>query len=77
MLVENASLGDAVKHGRFHHQFAPDVLFVEPSLRAEVLRELLARGHALRAYRGDETGRVLAIEVRGGMLRGAVDARGE
>ncbi len=77
VLAENAPLGDAVRRGRFHHQFAPDVLLVEPSVRAEVLQGLLARGHTLRAYRGDEAGRVQAIEARGGMLRGAVDARGE
>ncbi len=64
-----------VQRGRFHHQWVPDVLYVEPTVEPGVLRGLLERGHTLRAYRGGEAGCVQAIEVRGGELRRVVDRR--
>jgi gamma-glutamyltranspeptidase/glutathione hydrolase len=75
VLWEGRDAEAGVDRGRFHHQWSPDVLYVEPSLEPRVLRGLLERGHTLRAYGGAEAGCVQAIEVRGGVLTAVVDRR--
>lgn len=74
-LLDGIGVEAAVRRGRFHHQWDPDVLFVEPTLAAETVRELLERGHTLRAYTGGAAGCVQAIERRNGVLYRVADPR--
>jgi len=75
VLWDGMSVGEAVRRPRWHHQWVPDVLFIEPEAPAEILREFLRRGHVLRAYSGAEAGCVQAVERRGTLLRGVADPR--
>jgi gamma-glutamyltranspeptidase/glutathione hydrolase len=74
-LWEGRDAEAGVNRGRFHHQWAPDVLYVEPTVEPGVMRGLLERGHTLRAYGGSGAGCVQVIEVRGRELRRVVDRR--
>lgn len=66
----------AVDFPRFHHQWMPDQLYLEPSgFSAETRRALEALGHRLSFGRG--LGHVEAIEVVPEMLTGAADSRSE
>ena len=42
------SLGEAVASPRFHHQWSPDELVVEPALAAKQVELLQQRGHTIR-----------------------------
>lgn len=66
----------AVDFPRFHHQWMPDLLYLEPSgFSAETRRALEALGHRLSFGRG--LGHVEAIEVVPEVLTGAADSRSE
>lgn len=66
----------AVDFPRFHHQWMPDLLYLEPSGHsAETRQALESRGHVLNFGRG--LGHVGAIEARGGIVMGAADSRSE
>ncbi|MEK7409393.1 MAG: gamma-glutamyltransferase [Acidobacteriota bacterium] len=66
---------DAVNAPRIHHQWLPDVLYLERGFPAEVTRALAARGHRLeyKASLNDMN----ALVWRDGWLQGAVDCRKE
>jgi gamma-glutamyltranspeptidase/glutathione hydrolase len=64
---------DAVNRPRFHHQWKPDTLRVEPGFPPGTLRLLGARGHAIKHERS--IGEVCAIARQGEWLEGAADAR--
>jgi len=68
-------LAEAVAYPRFHHQWLPDRLYVEPGFRIETLRKLEAMGHAVEQTRG--IGEVQAVWLNGGWLEGVADPRGE
>jgi gamma-glutamyltranspeptidase/glutathione hydrolase len=68
---------EAVDTPRIHHQWQPDVIYVEPhGLAADVATGLTTRGHALkpRVPMGSITG--IGLDARGYYL-GAVDGRDE
>lgn len=68
---------EAVDAPRCHHQWQPDRLFCERgALPADVLANLLARGHqvAETGLHGDV--QAILFEQEAGLLRGASDARG-
>jgi gamma-glutamyltranspeptidase/glutathione hydrolase len=68
---------EAVDTSRIHHQWQPDVIYVEPhGLVADVAAALTARGHTLkpREPMGSITG--IGLDARGRYL-GAVDGRDE
>ncbi len=73
VLLDDMPVAKAVSGGRFHHQWVPDVLFVETGIEPEVVNGFLLRGHTLRAYTRAEAGCVQAIEVRNGTLYTAGD----
>ena len=80
--VLDAIDGHPVEHivtrGRFHHQYLPDRIDVEPgALDAAALAELERRGHALRRL-DDDYGNMHAIawELRSGAVSAASDPRG-
>ncbi len=66
---------DAVNAPRVHHQWLPDVLYLERGFAAEVTRALEARGHRLE-YKASNND-MNAIVWRDGWLQGAVDCRRE
>lgn len=78
-IVNHVDLGEdlprAVAAPRFHHQWSPDVLYVEPTLSAEVVRSLEARGHVVE--RSAQAGVLQAIGVAddGRSLVGVHDPR--
>ncbi len=66
---------DAVNAPRIHHQWLPDVLYLERGFPADVTRALESRGHRLE-YKASLTD-MNAIVLRDGWLQGAVDNRRE
>ncbi|MBL6448923.1 gamma-glutamyltransferase [Fulvivirga sp. 29W222] len=71
------NMQQAVSAGRFHHQWKPDVIFVEKDkLNEEVLKKLSEMGHKIEQRR--PIGRVDAILVTPeGKLEGGADPRGD
>jgi gamma-glutamyltranspeptidase/glutathione hydrolase len=66
---------DAVNRPRFHHQWMPDRLDLEPGFSPDTIALLEARGHKVRRVSGQ--GEVAAILFDGGWLQGAPDPRTE
>ncbi len=71
------SLPDALKAGRFHHQWLPDQIAVEENgLSEEVLTALKAMGHTINVRQ--PIGRVEAIlRLPNGTWQGVADPRGD
>lgn len=66
-------LRDAVNSPRFHHQWKPDTLHMEPGFSPDTIALLRARGHAVELVRS--MGEVSAIACEGQWLTGAADPR--
>jgi gamma-glutamyltranspeptidase/glutathione hydrolase len=66
---------DAVDRPRFHHQWKPDTLFMEPGFSPDTLALLRGRGHTVETVSG--IGEAAAILAEGGWLQGAADSRSE
>jgi gamma-glutamyltranspeptidase / glutathione hydrolase len=66
---------DAVNWPRFHHQWMPDELSLEPGFSPDTVALLEKRGHTVR--RGGAQGEVAAIRFENGWLEGAPDPRTE
>ncbi len=66
-------LQDAVNWPRFHHQWKPDVLRMEPGFSPDTIRLLRARGHEVETV--SAIGEVSAIAREGEWLAGAADPR--
>ncbi|MGB7758815.1 MAG: gamma-glutamyltransferase [Bryobacteraceae bacterium] len=66
---------DAVNWPRFHHQWMPDVLAVEPGYSPDTTRLLESRGYRIR--RVGAQGECAAILWEDGWLAGAADPRSE
>lgn len=49
-LWANMPVNEAVATPRMHHQWLPDVVFVQQGLSADIMNYLLARGHSLRRF---------------------------
>lgn len=71
------TLPEAVKAGRFHHQWTPDKIQMEEgALEEPVVEELTRKGHTVEAR--SAIGRVEAIMVLpGGKVQGVADERGD
>lgn len=66
----------AVDFPRFHHQWMPDLLYMEPSgVSADTRKALQALGH--RLHFGRSLGHIEAIEVGSDLMMGAADSRSE
>lgn len=63
MLVFEKDVEAAVRAPRIHHQWRPDLLFVEPGIPEQIREELRARGHSVRER--SNQGSVQAVGVRG------------
>lgn len=69
------NIQEAVNWPRFHHQWLPDRLYMEPGFSPDTAALLQARGHKLESIRS--MGEAAAILVRDGRLEGAADPRAE
>ena len=69
---------DAVDWPRFHHQWMPDVLYVEQGISPDTVNILRAMGHKVSPLESTSgvVARVEAILNDGGWLEGAADPRG-
>ncbi len=66
----------AVDYPRFHHQWLPDLLYLEPNGHSTDTHDALrSRGHKLHFGRG--LGHIEAIEVADDIIAGAADSRSE
>jgi gamma-glutamyltranspeptidase/glutathione hydrolase len=66
---------DAVDSPRFHHQWKPDKIYMEPGFSPDTQALLRARGHTIEPEAS--IGEVAAIAVEEGWLAGAADSRVE
>jgi gamma-glutamyltranspeptidase/glutathione hydrolase len=69
------NIQDAVDFPRFHHQWMPDKLSLEPEISPDTVQLLKARGHEVDHSPGLVLASVEAIVVDGGWLQGAHDGR--
>ena len=69
------NIQDAVNRPRFHHQWMPDKLYMEPGFSPDTEALLRARGHVVE--RVGTMCEIAAIVVQGGWLEGAADSRVE
>jgi gamma-glutamyltranspeptidase/glutathione hydrolase len=69
---------DAVDWPRFHHQWMPDVLYIEKGISPDTVGLLRAMGHEVSPLESTQSvvARVEAILNEGGWLQGAADSRG-
>ncbi len=69
---------DAVDAPRFHHQWMPDVLYVERGISPDTVTLLRGMGHDVSPLESTQSvvARVEAILNEGGWLQGAADPRG-
>ena len=76
--IEGRPVGEWVTRGRFHHQYLPDRIEVEPgALSAEVVQSLREKGHRVKLL-DDDYGNMQAIawDRRSGEVTAASDPRG-
>ena len=66
---------DAVDAPRFHHQWKPDKLYLEPGISPDTVAILQHMGHQVDYSPGIVLARVNAILSDGGWLQGAADTR--
>ncbi len=69
------NIQQAVDFPRFHHQWLPDELRIEPGFSPDTMAILEARGHKLKFVTSQ--GEVAAVMLDGGWLQGAADGRAE
>jgi gamma-glutamyltranspeptidase/glutathione hydrolase len=65
----------AVDAPRFHHQWMPDRLVMEPGFSPDTLELLRARGHQIEIQNGIGDCHAIAVDPRTGELLGAADPR--
>ncbi len=69
------NIREATDWPRFHHQWLPDKLYMEPGISPDTRALLAARGFQIEPARS--IGEVAAVLVEGGWLHGAADSRVE
>lgn len=67
----------AINAPRFHHQWMPDILYVEETLPEAVIRDLATRGHNVKVRSWIGAVEAIAIDPATGDRLGAPDARRE
>ena len=69
---------NAIEAPRFHHQWMPDVLGVEPTISPDTMDRLREMGYNVKVFEGSwpTVARVEAILAKDGWLEGASDGRG-
>ena len=78
MVDFHMNVQDAVDWPRFHHQWMPDMLYMEKGVSPDTVRILRGMGHKVSALEpiSPVVARVEAILNQGGWLEGATDPRG-
>jgi gamma-glutamyltranspeptidase / glutathione hydrolase len=66
---------DAVDQPRFHHQWSPDQLELEPGFSPDTIALLEAKGHNVVPLKASVVARVEAILIDDGWLQGGHDER--
>jgi gamma-glutamyltranspeptidase/glutathione hydrolase len=69
------NIQDAVDAPRFHHQWKPDKLYLEPGISPDTVALLEDMGHQVDYSPGIVLARISAILSDGGWLQGAADPR--
>ncbi|MYM63253.1 gamma-glutamyltransferase [Pseudomaricurvus sp. HS19] len=73
VLDHHMNMAEAVHQPRFHHQWQPDMLFLEPGFSVDTVRLLEAKGHKLRQV--STMGSAQSILLQNGVSYGAADPR--
>ena len=73
------NIKDAVRFPRFHHQWMPDYIKIEPNaFNDEVIKELTLKGYHINDEKDEFIGRVNAIKINSrGNIVPAADPRGD
>jgi gamma-glutamyltranspeptidase / glutathione hydrolase len=73
------SIQQAVDAPRFHHQYLPDVVYVEPGFPEQTLQALKAMGYTIKGGDGDDhywsDGECLAVDPKTGVIEAGHDKR--
>ena len=72
---QGLNIQQAVDAPRFHHQYLPDAVMLEPGFSSSTLDGLRAMGYTLRIGRHWGDGECIAVDPRTGMLEGGQDHR--
>ncbi len=72
---EGLNIQQAVDAPRFHHQYLPDVLFLEPGFPSTTLDRLKTMGYNVRVGGHWSDGECIAVDPRTGQLEGGQDHR--
>ena len=68
------NIQQAVDAPRFHQQYLPDVVYVEPGFPAETLQALMAMGYTIQGGDGDDhywsDGECIAVDPKTGLILG-------
>jgi gamma-glutamyltranspeptidase/glutathione hydrolase len=73
---QGLNIQEAVDAPRFHHQYLPDKLYVEPGFSAQTLAELRAMGYTVDVKDGHwSNGECIAVDPETGELMGGQDHR--
>jgi len=68
----------AVAAARYHHQWLPDRVSLEPGIPDAVEKGLRARGHEIeRAKTAWSSAQVIVVDPKSGLLTGGSDPRGD
>jgi gamma-glutamyltranspeptidase/glutathione hydrolase len=68
---------EAVDYPRVHHQWKPDVIFVEPEIPDDVLEKLIAKGHEIAPSGHWSSAQCIWIDEATGLITGGTDSRTE
>ncbi len=78
VLVYDMSIQQAVSAARFHSQWLPDAVFVEPfTIASDVKENLIQKGHTIQYYRWGYIGHANGITITNNGIYGGPDPRGE
>jgi gamma-glutamyltranspeptidase / glutathione hydrolase len=72
---EGLNIQQAVDAPRFHHQYLPDVLYLEPGFEPPTIQGLRADGYTLKVGGHWSDGECIAVDPATGMLEGGQDHR--
>jgi gamma-glutamyltranspeptidase/glutathione hydrolase len=68
---------EAVDYPRVHHQWKPDVIFVESEIPADVIEKLIAKGHEVYQSGHWSSAQCIWIDKATGLITGGTDSRTE
>jgi len=72
---EGLNIQQAVDAPRFHHQYLPDILFLEPGFSSTTLQGLEAMGYTVHTGGHWSDGECIAVDPKTGELSGGQDHR--